>query len=138
MTPHQITLVRDSFRTVLTIRDAAAALFYQNLFERAPSLLPMFAHTDMSAQGAKLMAAIGFVVQGLTNPAAIAGPVRELAQRHEGYGVEPRHYDIVGAALIDTLAGGLGEAFTDEVRVAWIAAYDALVGMMLDRTAAAA
>jgi hypothetical protein len=33
MTGEQITLVRDSFQKVLTIADAAAALFYARLFD---------------------------------------------------------------------------------------------------------
>ena len=33
------------------------------------------------------------------------------------------HYDMVGAALLQTLADGLGPAFTSDVRAAWVALY---------------
>ena len=53
-----------------------------------------------------------------------------LGRRHRGYGVEDRHYATVGEALIWTLGQGLGPAFTDEARDAWLAAYTLLAGVM--------
>jgi hemoglobin-like flavoprotein len=50
---------------------------------------------------------------------AVLPSVRELARRHVTYGVQPAHNDTVGAALLWTLERGLGDTFTDEVRVAW-------------------
>ncbi|TIS32963.1 globin domain-containing protein, partial [Mesorhizobium sp.] len=47
------------------------------------------------------------------------------------YGVEERHYPIVGQALIETLAAGLGTAFTPAVREAWEAAYGLLASVMI-------
>ncbi|AZO08836.1 MULTISPECIES: globin family protein [unclassified Mesorhizobium] len=131
MTPDQIRLVQDTFRQVLPIRVAAAALFYDRLFAIDDSLRNLFPATDMTGQGAKLMAAMGFVVQGLERAETILPTVRDLARRHVGYGVEERHYPVVGEALIDTLATGLGNAFTPEVREAWEAAYGLLSGVMI-------
>ncbi|MDP3896353.1 MAG: globin domain-containing protein, partial [Mesorhizobium sp.] len=65
MTPDQIRLVQASFRSVVPIRETAARLFYQHLFESDPSLRPMFRDSDMASQGNKLMASLGFVVGGL-------------------------------------------------------------------------
>ena len=47
-----------------------------------------------------------------------------------GYGVRDEHYAIVGQALLDTLAIGLGSAFTAEVRAAWTETYLVLAGVM--------
>ena len=44
---------------------------------------------------------------------------------------EEAHYAPVGAALIWTLEQGLGNAFTDDVREAWVAAYTLLSGVMI-------
>lgn len=131
MTPDQIKLVQDSFREVVPIKTAAAALFYEKLFAIDGSLKRLFRETDMSKQGAKLMAALGFVVHGLSRAETILPTVQGLARRHVGYGVEERHYPIVGQALIETLEAGLGEAFTAEVRGAWAAAYGLLAGVMI-------
>lgn len=131
MTPDQIKLVQDSFRQVVPIKEAAAALFYDKLFAIDGSLRVLFRETDMKKQGAKLMAALGFVVQGLSRAETILPTVRDLARRHVGYGVEEHHYATVGQALIETLDAGLAEAFTPTVREAWAAAYGLLAGVMI-------
>ncbi|WFP61757.1 globin family protein [Mesorhizobium sp. WSM4904] len=131
MTPDQIKLVQDSFREVVPIKTAAAALFYEKLFAIDGSLKALFHATDMGKQGAKLMAALGFVVHGLSRAETILPTVQDLARRHVGYGVEERHYPIVGQALIETLETGLGEAFTADMREAWTAAYGLLAGVMI-------
>jgi nitric oxide dioxygenase len=106
-------------------------LFYEKLFAIDGSLRALFRETDMKKQGAKLMAALGFVVHGLSRAETILPTVQDLARRHVGYGVEEHHYPIVGQALIDTLEAGLGEAFTPQVREAWAAAYGLLAGVMI-------
>ncbi|TGP21841.1 MULTISPECIES: globin family protein [unclassified Mesorhizobium] len=125
MTPDQIRLVQDSFR------DVAAALFCEKLFAIDGSLKALFHTTEMEKQGAKLMTAPGFVVHGLSRAETILPTVQDLARRHVGYGVEEHHYPIVGQALIETLEAGLGEAFTQEMREAWQAAYGLLAGVMI-------
>jgi hemoglobin-like flavoprotein len=46
--------------------------------------------------------------------------------------VEARHCETVGTALLDTLARGLGPAFTDEIRGAWATAYGTLSSVMIE------
>lgn len=131
MTPDQIRRVQDSFRDVVPIRQAAAALFYERLFAIDPSLRALFSSTDMPKQGAKLMQALAFVVHGLSQADTLLPTVRELGKRHVGYGVEEHHYPVVGQALVETLAAGLGAAFTHEVREAWQVAYGLLASVMI-------
>lgn len=130
MTPEQITLVQDSFAKVAPISDAAAALFYARLFEIAPDVKPLF-KGDMTDQGAKLMATLGVVVNGLNNLAPIVPVAERLAIAHVDYGVTARHYPFVGAALIYALEQGLGDGFTADTCAAWQAAYDTLSGVMI-------
>lgn len=137
MNATQIELVQSSFSQVLPIADDAAALFYGRLFELDPSLRPMF-RGDMKEQGKKLMTMIAVVVNGLKKLEQILPAVQTLGARHSAYGVRDEHYDTVGAALIWTLGQGLGEAFTDEVRDAWVAAYTLLATTMKDAAAQAA
>ena len=131
MTPDQIAAIERSFRLMAPIAEPAAAIFYENLFARDPSLRPLFARTDIGEQGRKLMQAIGFVVAHLRRPETMLPAVAELGRRHGGYGVQPAHYATVGAALLDTLAEGLGPHFTPEVRAAWTAAYGLLADTMM-------
>ena len=132
MTPDQVRLVQDSFRAVVPIRAAAAAIFYERLFAIDGKLRALFPAPDMTDQGKKLMASLGFVVHGLDRAETILPQVRALAKRHVTYGVEEHHYPIVGQALIETLAAGLGAAFTPDVREAWQAAYGLLVSVMIE------
>lgn len=122
MTPQQIQLVRSSFALVKPIATQAAALFYDKLFERDPSLNAMF-HVDMAQQGQRLMHMLEGAVRLLDRPESLAPVLTALGERHAGYGVRDAHYPTVGAALLDTLAAGLGEAFTPAVREAWAALY---------------
>ena len=78
----------------------------------------------------RLVQMIDVAVRGLGDLPVLLPALRALGQRHEGYGVQPRHYDTVGAALLATLAQGLGEDFTPEDRDAWAEVYGALAAAM--------
>ena len=131
MTPEQKVLVQQSFAKVVPIADQAAALFYQRLFSLDPSLQPLF-RGNMEEQGRKLMKMIGTAVNGLDDLDALVPAVQDLGRRHVGYGVKDGHYDTVGAALIWTLEQGLGDAFTNPVREAWVTVYGILASTMKD------
>jgi hemoglobin-like flavoprotein len=137
MTPEQASLVQQSFRQVVPIKEEAAALFYARLFETDPTTPPLFAGRDMREQGAKLMATLGMVVAGLRRPEEIVPAARSLARRHVAYGVTEAQYASVGAALLWTLRQGLGEGFTPAVEEAWTAAYTLLAGVMTEAARAA-
>ena len=118
MTPDQIKLVQQSFAKVAPISEQAAVLFYDRLFEIAPSVKAMFP-TDMSEQRRKLMATLALVVNGLS--------------RHVAYGAKAEHYPVVGEALLWTLEKGLGSDWTPDVAAAWSAAYTTLSGFMISQ-----
>ncbi|KAJ54417.1 hemin receptor [Actibacterium mucosum KCTC 23349] len=132
MNETQITLIQDSFAKVVPIKDTAAELFYADLFETAPAVKPYFANSDMKEQGTKLMATLGVVVNGLRDLDAIVPVAQQLAVKHVDYGVKPGDYDSVGASLLRTLEKGLGDAWTPEVKEAWVTAYTTLAGVMKD------
>ena len=129
MTPRQIDLVQSSFRKVVPIARTAADLFYDRLFELAPEVRSMFPQ-DFSEQRKKLMSMLGTAVGNLHKLETILPAVKDLGQRHKGYGVRTAHYAPVGAALLWTLEKGLGPDFTPEVKAAWIETYAALAGVM--------
>lgn len=132
MTEEQKILVQSSWEKVVPIADAAAEIFYGKLFEMDPEVKPMFANSDMSEQGKKLMQMITMAVKGLDNLDQLVPAVQGLGQRHVGYGVKAEHYDTVGAALLDTLAAGLGDEFTPETKEAWTLTYTTLADVMKD------
>ena len=74
---------------------------------------------------------LAVAVNGLSKLGEIVPAVQALGRRHGAYGVEPRHYEVVGAALLYTLSQGLGEGFTPEVEAAWAETYLILSGVMI-------
>jgi hemoglobin-like flavoprotein len=130
MTPRQIELVQHSFDQVVPILEPATNMFYDRLFQLDSSLRPMF-RSPQAEQARKLAHVLTVVVKGLSRPQQILSAVEDLGRRHANYGVQPRHYATVGAALLWTLEMGLGEAFTAEVREAWSSAYQFLSSAML-------
>jgi nitric oxide dioxygenase len=130
MTPDQVTLVQQSFAKVAPISEQAAVIFYDRLFEVAPSVKAMFP-TDMKEQRKRLMATLAVVVNDLGNLGSVLPGASALAKRHVGYGAKPEHYPVVGGALLWTLEKGLGSVWTPEVADAWTAAYGTLSGFMI-------
>ena len=138
MTPHQITLIRGSFEPLKPLAATVAEAFYAQLFARDPALRALFRGGDMHEQGARLMQMLAAAIDLLDRPASLTPVLLKLGQRHAGYGVVEAHYASVGAALLDTLSAGLGDAFTAEVRDAWTAMYGHVAKTMQQGAAAKA
>jgi len=130
MTLENIAAIRRTWDLVVPIADEAAALFYDRLFEIDPTVKPLFKATDMTAQRRKLMDVIGTVVGNLEEIETLIPTVEALGRRHVGYGVEDRHYETVGAALLWTLEQGLGDQWSEDAAAAWSEAYGLLSGVM--------
>src|SRR5262249_9586321 len=126
----QIKLVQDSFAKVAPIADHAAVIFYDRLFEVAPTVRAMFP-ADMTDQRKKLMGTLAVVVNGLGTLNAVLPPSSALAKRHVSYGAKPEHYAVVGGVLLGTLEMGLGDAWPSEFADAWTAAYGTLSSYMI-------
>lgn len=131
MTPEQKELVQQSWAKVMPIKETAADLFYNRLFEQYPEVKPYF-KGDMKEQGKKLMMMINTAVGGLDNLEALVEPVKALGKTHVEYGVKAEDYDKVGSSLLWTLEQGLKDDFTPEVKEAWTVTYGALAELMID------
>jgi hemoglobin-like flavoprotein len=134
MTPQQVDLVQRTWRAVLPVGDTAAELFYGKLFSLDPSIQSLF-RNDLREQGRNLTSMVSVAVGSLSRPQRITLAVQQLGRRHAAYGVEPRHYELVGTALLWMLEHVLAEAFTPEVREAWTEVYNLLATTMQDACA---
>ncbi|WP_428261392.1 globin family protein [Haliangium sp.] len=128
---HTIHLVQTSWARVLPISDAAAALFYDRLFELDPSLRALFKN-DMRAQKKKLMQTLGVAVDGLRTPNKLVPVLEALGARHASYMVRAHHYDLVGQSLLWALHEGMGDDFTPEIEAAWTKVYGFVAKVMKD------
>ena len=129
ITEAQKKLVQASFEQVEPIADQAAEIFYSKLFEYDPKLRSLF-KGDMKDQGKKLMATLKIAVKSLDDLSALVPVVQNLAAKHIDYGVTVDDYTPVGNALLFTLKTGLGDAFTPELRAAWVEVYTTLANVM--------
>jgi hemoglobin-like flavoprotein len=129
MTPEHIRIVQSTWVKVLPIKDTAAQLFYERLFETDPSLRALF-RTDVRQQREKLMQVIDAAVNGLSRLERITAAIQELGRRHADYGVKDHDYGTVGAALLWTLGKSLGPELTPEAKDAWATVYGVLATTM--------
>jgi hemoglobin-like flavoprotein len=132
VTPEQISLVRASWPTAASNADSLTSTFYVSLFEIDDSAAGLFAGVNLEAQRKKLAESLAVVVHALDDPDSLLPALAALGKRHTRYGVEHRHFDSVGEALLMALADTLGDEFTAEVRTAWTDAY-ALVASVMRR-----
>ena len=121
--PHSKRLVKESWRQVAPIADAAAEMFYQRLFEIDPATRKLFHASRMAEQRRKVVQALTLAVEGLDDLDTLLPAIRDLGRRHHGYGVNDKHYESVGVALLWTLQQGLGAAWTPAVASAWSEIY---------------
>jgi len=130
MTPEHRQLVQDSWAAVTPAADDLARHFYARLFEIDPGAARLFASTDMTAQRKKFTDMLTSIVRAIDEPVELVPGAAALARRHTGYGVEDRHYDSVGEALVWALARTLGGTLTPDARAAWVEAYAVLASVM--------
>ena len=131
MTPAQIRIVKRSFAAIGDDRERAAGLFFANLFAIDPTLRLLFPG-DSRRRGAKLMHAVGLIVEDLHRLHIFVPALEALAVRYVGYGLEQSHYAVVGEALSRTARVLLGKGFTPEVEDALDSAYAELSSVMME------
>jgi hemoglobin-like flavoprotein len=134
ITDTEKTALKHSWRLVVPIAETAADLFYKRLFELKPDYRLLFPD-DMSGQKRKLLRMLAFIVKALDwadddwrADVAVEEDlmlvVLAMGRRHtQLYKVPDESYAVVGEALIWTLDMGLGDAFTEDVKRAWIELY---------------
>jgi hemoglobin-like flavoprotein len=127
-------IVKRTWKLVVPIADTAADLFYKRLFELRPEYAELFTR-DLASQKKKLMQMLAFIVKSLDWPdSAWKDPISAeedlvfvvlaLGRRHKDlYRIPPESYAAVGEALLWTLDYGLGNAFDDVARSAWLHVY---------------
>jgi hemoglobin-like flavoprotein len=129
MKSRQLALVRESFEQLRPIPRAFGIRFYERLFQLDSSLRPLF-KGDLENQAAMFSTALAMSVAGLGDDEYAPASIRELAARHNEYGIPESAYVTFGDALMSTLEESLGGRFTPGVKEAWEAAYETLASVM--------
>lgn len=125
MTRRQKQIVSETFPLIREMAIPVSLLFYGRLFDLDPSLRQLF-KIDLKEQSKKLVATLDALVEGIDDWERIVPTLRELGQRHAGYGVKDEHYDTVCSALVWAFGQALQPGFDNEVRAAWTAVIQAV------------
>jgi len=133
-----VELLEESFDLVAPQGDELMRVFYDKLFEAAPSVKPLFERVDMDRQRAALLNMLLVLRESLRDLDDIVPDLEELGARHVEYGAQPEHYPVVGQALIGSMAQVAGDAWKPEYTSAWEEAYPIVQGVMLSGAAARA
>ena len=131
MTPREISLVQQSFDTIVPRLDNFSRVFYARLFEQNPNLDLLF-RADAGEREARLGNMLLRVVPGLERIETLEPEIARLGRRHQEYGVRQDDFVRYWRALDWTLERFLDEDYSPEVRAAWSGFFTSLTGIMLD------
>lgn len=130
MTPEQLELVQSSYAALGSDAPAMARDFYRRLFAADPTIAELFSN-EPEVMAEKFSNELAAIVEAIVSFDAFALRVGELAARHVHYGVETRHYRLVGEALIGALAEHLAPQWDAALEEAWRHAYDLVAELMM-------
>ncbi|WP_224482911.1 adenylate/guanylate cyclase domain-containing protein [Robertkochia aurantiaca] len=120
-----------SLHQLLEDQERFASLFYEKLFQTAPSVRALFKR-DMTEQGRLLTHMLGGLVYSMSRPDYFHSGLKNLGINHQKYGVKPEHYPIVKTVLISTIQEVLGEEEDGNSKVlsAWSEALNVVLEAM--------
>jgi hemoglobin-like flavoprotein len=131
MTARQIMLVQATFEQSRARSRIIGERFYRRLFGRFPEMRNLFTG-DIEEQAGKLMRMISGLVESLDRPDDTADILFELGMRHQAYGIRAEHYRIAGRIFLWAIKPADGQAFSPEIKEAWVAFYEMLVEKMVE------
>jgi len=131
-----IALLRKTFERAKVENGGTTALglaFYERLFEKYPSVKPLF-HTPPEEQHKKLMASLGAIVAGVEQPDRLLPYLHAMGVRHLKYKTETAHYGAVGENLMAVLADHLSKEgeWTAPMAETWEAAIGIVARTMIE------
>merc|ERR1712232_1546959 len=85
-----------------------------------------------TAHVTKVVTTVATAVSLLTDLPTLVPVLQGLGIKHQSLGVVPEHYDVVGEAIIESLAVALGANFTEPVKNAWLKVYTTVKTVMTE------
>lgn len=122
---------------------ALGRILLQNIFTAAPEALQLFSFKDevdpgmyaeggrLDAHGIKLLTLLDAAIGLLGQHDAAAALLESLGMRHGALGVVAAHYDIVGQAVVDSLAKALEKQSSTAVVNAWVKVFALVKSIMV-------
>ena len=126
-----VTIIKDSFQSVVPIADKVVSQFYNFLWEDYPESKKLFANTNMPDQQKALIKNLVFIVDNLDNSQRLSAYLEGMGKRHVKYGTENEHFPWVKNSLLKTFAYFFQEKWSAELNSQWSMAIDAVAEMMI-------
>lgn len=137
LTEQHIQIIKSTIPLLENAGPALTKYFYQRMFSHAPELQDIFNMSNQHSgkQQVALFEAIAAYAKNIENVTVLQSAVERIAQKHTSLNIQPEHYHVVGHHLIETLRELTGDAFSFDVEEAWVAAYQFLAQIFIDREA---
>lgn len=129
MTTKDISIVENSWSAIVKRKGDFGEIFYQRLFEKYPTVKPLF-KTNMHSQSQKLYFTIELAVKNVKDLGNINNELESLGLRHVQYGAKLGHYDAVGDCLLFTLEEIFGKDWSMDIKYAWSNFYKEITTIM--------
>lgn len=134
--PLNVALIAETFQRAKTENGGTRALglrFYERLFEKYPSVKPLF-NTPPEEQHTKLMASVAAIVASVTNPDVMLPYLHAMGVRHIKYKTENAHYPAVAENFVAVLGEHLSKEgeWTEEMKQNWEVAMDTVSKIMIE------
>jgi nitric oxide dioxygenase len=135
LTPGQVSIIKATVPAVRDHGQDVTALFYKNLFSDRPEMHNVFnqTHQENGRQAQALAASLFAYASNIDDLGALTPAVEKICQKHASLFIQPAQYTVVGEGLLRAMGDVLGDAFTEEVQDAWLAAYWQLANIMMNR-----
>lgn len=130
MTPEATELVRQSWAQAGPRALEVVVETHGRILALDPRIRRMFANVHLSSLQERVAEELGVAVRHLDEPELLIPRVAGLGRQHQAYGVTSRHYELLGEALLESLAAVMGPRWTPEMETAWGDAYRLITSVM--------
>jgi hemoglobin-like flavoprotein len=127
-----VEALRGSFHLVVERDPNVVHRFYEILFDRYPASRALFSRNTSRHQEEMLTGALVAVIEHLEDAGWLKQQLAALGAKHIEYGVQDHMYPWVGECLVATLKEVAGPEWTPRIEQAWLAAFGAISGLMID------
>jgi NAD(P)H-flavin reductase/hemoglobin-like flavoprotein len=122
--------LRDAWALVSDRAEKLVVTFYAELYLRLPEAPQMFPSSMTQQRSDFGKALVQWVVTD--DPDAMTAHLQQLGADHRKYDVDPRHYEVAGAALASAWRTLAADAWTERHEAAVLGSYTRLASAMLD------
>jgi hemoglobin-like flavoprotein len=127
-----VEALRGSFQLVVERSPNVVHRFYEVLFDRYPAARSLFSRNPTKKQEEMLTGALVAVMEHLEDASWLKSQLSALGAKHVEYGVADHMYPWVGECLVATLKEAAGAHWTPRIEQAWLEAFGAISGLMLE------